>query len=170
MSPEYQASLREKAKTEAKKEESWRWETPDTDPFAGAFHPHTAWFDTIEMQNATKFGNYLRFSIFCLGLLKISRRRREVQWQNWGDFHKKANILAIPANLPLKFHKTVMVIFKMYKRHIFWSREENIRLFQAFRYKSAGEKFTRKKRTIDDLRRKSVNHSGVVHFRGCPWT
>ena len=123
----------------------------------------------FKSQNATKFGKYLRFSIFCLCLLKISRRRREVQWQNWGDFHKKANILAIPANLPLKFPKTVMVIFKMYKRHIFWSREENIRLFQAFRYKSAGEKFTRKKRTIDDLRRKSVNHSGVVHFRGCPY-
>ena len=86
----------------------------------------------FKFQNATKFGNYLRFSIFCLGLLKIRRRRREVQWQNWGDFHKKANILAIPANLPLKFHKTVMVIFKMYKRHIFLSREENIRLSQAF--------------------------------------
>ena len=64
----------------------------------------------FKFQNATKFGNYLRFSIFCLGLLKIRRRRREVQWQNWGDFHKKAIILAILANLLLKFHKTVMVI------------------------------------------------------------
>ena len=58
----------------------------------------------FKFQNATKFGNYLRFSIFCLGLLKISRRRREVQWQNWGD------ILVILADLLLKFHKTVMVI------------------------------------------------------------
>ena len=66
----------------------------------------------FKSQNATKFGKYLRFSIFCLGLLKISRRRREVQWQNWGDFHKKANILAIQADLLLKFHKTVMVLFK----------------------------------------------------------
>ena len=37
----------------------------------------------FKFQNATKLGNYLRFSIFCLGLLIISRRRREVQWQNW---------------------------------------------------------------------------------------
>ena len=58
----------------------------------------------FKFQNATKFGNYLRFSIFFLGLLKISRRRREVQWQNWGD------ILVILADLLLKFHKTVMVI------------------------------------------------------------
>ena len=58
----------------------------------------------FKFQNATKFGNYLRFSIFFLGLLKISRRRREVQWQNWGD------ILVMLADLLLKFHKTVMVI------------------------------------------------------------
>ena len=58
----------------------------------------------FKFQNATKFGNYLRFSIFFLGLLKISRRGREVQWQNWGD------ILVMLADLLLKFHKTVMVI------------------------------------------------------------
>ena len=38
-------------KTEAKKGESWRRETPDTDAFTGAFHPHTAWFETIQSKS-----------------------------------------------------------------------------------------------------------------------
>ena len=41
---------------EAKKGESWRRETPDTDAFTGAFHPHTAWFDTIQSKSLPAIG------------------------------------------------------------------------------------------------------------------
>ena len=34
-----------------RKRESWRRETPDTDAFSEAFHPHTAWFDTIQSKS-----------------------------------------------------------------------------------------------------------------------
>ena len=41
---------------EAKKGERWRRETPDTDAFTGAFHPHTAWFDTIQSKSLPVIG------------------------------------------------------------------------------------------------------------------
>ena len=40
-----------RGKMEAKKGESWRRETPDTDAFTGAFHLHTAWFETIQSKS-----------------------------------------------------------------------------------------------------------------------
>ena len=40
-----------RGKMEAKKGESWRRETPDTDAFTGAFHLHTALFDTIQSKS-----------------------------------------------------------------------------------------------------------------------
>ena len=46
----------EKGKMEAKRGESWRRETPDTDAFTGAFHPHTAWFDTIQSKSLPVIG------------------------------------------------------------------------------------------------------------------
>ena len=36
---------------EAKRGENRRRETADTDAFTGAFHPHTAWFDTIQSKS-----------------------------------------------------------------------------------------------------------------------
>ena len=45
-----------RGKMEAKKGESWRRETPDTDAFTGAFHPHTAWFDTIQSKSVPVIG------------------------------------------------------------------------------------------------------------------
>ena len=45
-----------RGKMEAKKGESWRRETPDTDAFTGAFHPHTAWFDTIQSKSLPVIG------------------------------------------------------------------------------------------------------------------
>ena len=45
-----------RGKMEAKKGESWRRETPDTDAFAGTFHPHTAWFDTIQSKSHPVIG------------------------------------------------------------------------------------------------------------------
>ena len=39
-----------------KKGESWRRETPDTDAFTGAFHPHTARFDTIQSKSLSVIG------------------------------------------------------------------------------------------------------------------
>ena len=66
----------------------------------------------FKSQNATKFGKYLRFSIFCLGLLKISRRRREVQWQNWGDFHKKRTYWQSQLTFHLNFTKQLWLSLK----------------------------------------------------------
>ena len=45
-----------RGKMEVKKGESWRRETPDTDAFSGAFHPHTAWFDTIQSKSLPVIG------------------------------------------------------------------------------------------------------------------
>ena len=45
-----------RGKMEAKKGESWRRETPDTDAIAGAFHSHTAWFDTIQSKSCAVIG------------------------------------------------------------------------------------------------------------------
>ena len=74
----------------------------------------------FKFQNATKFGNYLRFSIFFLGLLKISRRRREVQWQNWGD------ILVMLADLLLKFHNWQLWLSKKCINGTFFDLEKKI--------------------------------------------
>ena len=43
-------------KMEGKKGESWRRETPDPDAFAGAFHSHTAWYDTIQSKSRAVIG------------------------------------------------------------------------------------------------------------------
>ena len=43
-------------KLEVEKGESWRRETPDTDAFIGAFHPHRAWFDTIQSKSLPVIG------------------------------------------------------------------------------------------------------------------
>ena len=40
-----------RGKMEVKKGERWRRETPDTDAFTGAFHPHTAWFNIIQSKS-----------------------------------------------------------------------------------------------------------------------
>ena len=45
-----------RGKMEAKKGESWRRETPDTDAFTGTLHPHTAWFDTIQSKSHPVIG------------------------------------------------------------------------------------------------------------------
>ena len=47
---------RKRGKMEAKKGESWSRETPDTDAFTGAFHPDTAWFDTIQSKSLLVIG------------------------------------------------------------------------------------------------------------------
>ena len=49
-------------KMEAKKGDSWRRETPDTDTFTGAFHPHTTWFDTIQSNSFRSLGCQLHVS------------------------------------------------------------------------------------------------------------
>ena len=44
-------------KMEGTKGESWfRRETPDPDAFAGAFHSHTAWYDTIQSKSHAVIG------------------------------------------------------------------------------------------------------------------
>ena len=45
-----------RGKMETKKGDSWRRETPDTDAFTGTFHPHTAWFDTIQSKSHPVIG------------------------------------------------------------------------------------------------------------------
>ena len=45
-----------RGKMEAKKGKSWRRQTPDTDAFAVAFHPHSAWFDTIQSKSPPAIG------------------------------------------------------------------------------------------------------------------
>ena len=51
-----------RGKMEAKKGESWSRETPDTDAFTWAFHPHTAWFDTIQSKHFRSLGCELHVS------------------------------------------------------------------------------------------------------------
>ena len=56
----YSLSIRrfwgKRGKMEAKKGERWRRETPDTDAFTGAFHPHAAWLDTIQSKSLPVIG------------------------------------------------------------------------------------------------------------------
>ena len=57
----------EKGKDGSEKGESWRRETPDTDSFTGAFHPHTALFDTIQSKSLS----FIELSASVLVLLRF---------------------------------------------------------------------------------------------------